>query len=184
MTLHLWRSYLYEMFCQVRMWSFSPIAPRRKSYLNVGFHKDFLHQWYCVILDPVQVIARGTHGPCGWGSGVLPELGKAEPHAFLLHNQAPPAGGDDLSLLRAGQGGQNISTRGSRGNKSLWEVFLNPLSKLMTEAEKVFHHSKWVLKPHLNYIPSSLKKWKGRLKSQVFAMKWHCWLEGELTTLF
>ena len=164
MTLHLWHSYLYEMFCQVRMWSFSPIAPRRKSYLNVGFHKDFLHQWYCVILDPVQVIARGTHGPCGWGSGVLPELGKAEPHAFLLHNQAPPAGGDDLSLLRAGQGGQNISTRGSRGNKSLWEVFLNPLSNWWQRLKKysITQNEFWNLIStiSLHLLKSEREDWK------------------------
>ena len=74
-------------------------------------------------MDPVQVIARGTHGPPGWGGGVFPELGKAEPHAFLLHSQAPPAGRDDLNLLRAGQGGQGISTRGSRGNGAFGRYF-------------------------------------------------------------
>ena len=149
------------------MWSFSPIAPRKKSYLNVGFQKDFLHRWHCVITDPVQVIGRGTHGPHGWGSGVLPELGKAEPHAFLLHNQGSPAGGDDLSLLRAGQAGQNMSTRGSRGNNSLWEVFLNSLSKLMTDAEKGFHHSNefWNL---ISTISLHLLKVKGKTeKSSV-----------------
>lgn len=30
--------------------TYSSIAPRRKSYLNVGFHECFLHRWYCVII--------------------------------------------------------------------------------------------------------------------------------------
>ena len=38
-------------------------STQKEEYLNVGFHKDFLRQWYCVILDSVQVIAQGTHDP-------------------------------------------------------------------------------------------------------------------------
>jgi hypothetical protein len=30
--------------------TYSSIAPRRKSYLNVCFYKCFLHRWYCVII--------------------------------------------------------------------------------------------------------------------------------------
>ena len=82
----------------------SSIAPRRKGYLNVSFHKHFLHRWYCVIIGTVQVVARGARGPLGGGCGVLREPGKAETHIASLRGPGPLAGGDDLCLLRAGHG--------------------------------------------------------------------------------
>lgn len=96
---------------------------QKEEYLNVGFHKDFLRQWYCVILDSVQVIAQGTHGPRGWGSGVLPELGKAEPHDFLFHNQTPPSGGDDWASWELGKRGRTSAQEGAEETRAFGRYF-------------------------------------------------------------
>lgn len=56
-----------EVFCsRARMWNCLSITPRRKSHLNVRFHKGSLHKWYYRIAGIVQVIAHGPLGPHVW----------------------------------------------------------------------------------------------------------------------